>query len=147
MPIVLQHHGLCDKYIGDCIMAVWGTDPDDTSAVARAAIAACAGILQAIKKFNFDRRLNSQPEVHVGIGASTGPAVVGLIGSQHRLQYTVIGDSVNVASRLCSLAGIDECVLCNSTYVHVRDDVSCQHIGLMEVKGRTGCVDTYKLII
>lgn len=97
--IVEQHGGVVDKYIGDAVMAVFGAPlghPDDALRAVRTAL----GMYEALDDINADLGLDGGARVGIGVGVSTGVVVAGNMGSLNRLNYTVIGDSVNVASRL-----------------------------------------------
>lgn len=104
--VVHAHRGIVDKFVGDEIMAVFGVPQaygEDTQSAARCALA----------MLEERRRLNetSQHHVEIGIGIATGPVVAGCMGSEERLQYTVLGARVNLAARLCSLAPSDTCLV------------------------------------
>ncbi len=97
--IINKHHGVVDKFIGDAIMAVWGVpknSPEDT----RHALRACLEMRQALEALNNRRREKNQPPILIGMGLHSGLAISGTIGSQERMEYTVIGDTVNLASRI-----------------------------------------------
>ena len=98
VDVVFKHGGSLDKFIGDCIMAIWGAPLDDAEHAQRAV--ACA-LDMADTLLAFRRALGAEDSgFDVGIGVHSGPAVVGLMGSQKRLEYTAIGDTVNLASRI-----------------------------------------------
>jgi adenylate cyclase len=96
---ILKNAGVLDKYIGDAIMAFWGAPVDDPGQ-ADNALKAALGMLAKLKELNEELRASGDPEINIGIGIYTGPAVVGNMGSEQRFDYTVMGDTVNVASRL-----------------------------------------------
>ncbi len=96
---ILDHDGTVDKFIGDGVMAVFGVPvPNSLDATN----AACSGlsVLKSIESWNTERRLQGLPEISVGIGGHYGDVIVGAIGDETRLEYTVVGDAVNVAQRL-----------------------------------------------
>ena len=103
--IISAHRGTVDKYMGDCVMAFWGA-PVDTPDHADLAVAAALEMAAAVYAINDAHRATGQPAISVGIGINTGVMSVGDMGSAVRRSYTVVGDAVNLASRLESLSGI-----------------------------------------
>lgn len=97
--IVVRHRGTIDKYMGDSIMAVWGA-PSRSQTHAFDALSAAMDIQNEIAELNEQFRSSGLPEIAVGVGVSTGLANVGTMGSEYRMDYTVVGDTVNVARRL-----------------------------------------------
>jgi adenylate cyclase len=97
--LVFDHAGTIDKYIGDGIMATFGTPRTSRTDATNAVRCACA-MIDAMRAWNAERGSNGAAPVHVGIGLHYGPVVLGDIGGEARLEYTVLGDTVNVASRL-----------------------------------------------
>ena len=98
VDVVIRHGGSLDKFIGDCIMAIWGAPLDDAEH-ARHAVACALDMADTLRAFK--RELGPDAgDFDVGIGIHSGPAVVGLIGSEKRREYTAIGDTVNLASRI-----------------------------------------------
>jgi adenylate cyclase len=97
--VIYKYHGKVDKYMGDCIMAFWGApkpEPDH----ARNAILAGIEMQQTLQKLQPHFKERGWPEIHVGVGINTGKVSVGNMGSEARVAYTVMGDAVNLASRL-----------------------------------------------
>lgn len=97
--IVVRHTGTIDKYIGDSVMAFWGA-PAESDSHAHDALSAALDIQQELSQLNRQYREEGLPEITVGIGVSTGLASVGNLGSEYRMAYTVVGDTVNVAQRV-----------------------------------------------
>ena len=97
--IVVRHRGSIDKYMGDSVMAVWGA-PVHSGTHAFDALSAAMDIQGELDDLNKQYRTAGWPEVSLGIGVSSGPAMVGPLGSEYRMDYTVVGDTVNVAQRL-----------------------------------------------
>lgn len=97
--IVVRYRGSIDKYMGDSVMAVWGA-PSPSQTHAHDALCAGMDIQAEVETLNARYRDKDLPTVVMGIGISTGPAMVGPLGSEYRMDYTVVGDSVNVAQRL-----------------------------------------------
>ncbi len=100
---VFRHEGALDKFIGDAIMAYWGA-PEMRDDDADRAVAAAIDMHRALAVLNARWQAEDRPQLEAGIGIHTGDAFVGNIGSPRRLEFTLIGDTVNLASRLCSLA-------------------------------------------
>lgn len=98
---VFRHHGTLDKYLGDGLMATFGT-PVTTPLDASNALACARAMVDVIDRWNLDRRRAGEAEIHVGIGLHYGPVVLGDIGA-NRLEFAVIGDAVNVAAKLEAL--------------------------------------------
>jgi len=144
VDVVFAHGGSLDKFIGDCIMALWGAPLDDPEH-ARHAVACALDMADTLQAFK--RELGAeQLDFDVGIGLHSGPAVVGLIGSQKRREYTAIGDTVNLASRIEGLTkdakrrilvSRDTMERCGDAF----DFVSC---GTFPVKGRAQPVELFE---
>ena len=100
---VFRHGGTLDKFIGDEVMAQWGapiSEPDD----ADRALSAALDMVAALQKLNARWLSQGRPRLQVGIGINFGEVFAGYLGSERRLEYTVIGDTVNTAKRMCSAA-------------------------------------------
>ncbi len=113
VDVVFEYGGTVDKFIGDAIMAIWGAPlsaPDDTDRAVRAAIAMQA----ALTTLNARWVRAGHRTLSIGIGLNRGEVFAGKIGSERRLEYTVLGDAVNIASRLCSEAGPGEILITDS---------------------------------
>lgn len=143
---VLNHKGVLDKYIGDAIMAFWGAPlPDDNQA--DNAINCSLAMLRELKNLNEELRKLGDPEINIGIGLFTGPAVVGNIGSEARFDYTVIGDTVNVSSRLEGLCKDFKVslVVGESTKEATRGNYNFRSLGQTQVKGRLEPIRVYTI--
>ena len=116
---VFRHGGALDKFIGDAIMAYWGA-PDAREDDTDCAVTAAFEMQRALHELNARWRSQGRAELHAGIGIHQGDAFVGNIGSPRRLEFTLIGDTVNVASRLCSMAQADEVLVSESVVDTVR---------------------------
>ncbi|MEM1083111.1 MAG: adenylate/guanylate cyclase domain-containing protein [Verrucomicrobiota bacterium] len=128
--VIYKHHGVVDKFVGDLVMAVFGAPVASDDDVSRAA--ACA-----IDMVRVRAELNQQLKepVEIGVGLAAGEIVSGLMGSEDRLNYTVLGDRVNLASRLCSLAEAGEVLVDGITAEKLGDGVAATPRGTMEVRG------------
>lgn len=114
VEVLFRCNGTLDKYVGDEIMAVFGVPLAQPNA-ALDAVHCALEMMHALDEFNETRRAEKQPPIQIGIGINSGACVYGAIGSSKTLQYTVIGDAVNTASRLCSLAQAGEIVISDAT--------------------------------
>jgi adenylate cyclase len=141
---IFQFEGMLDKFIGDAIMAVFGvplTGEDDAERAVRAALA----MRRELKKYNETRVAQGLPPIQNGIGITKGDAVSGNIGSEQRMEYTVIGDTVNIASRLEGLTkNYEHKILVNEdVYLEIKDLIPCVDLGFAHVKGKEGDVHIY----
>jgi len=142
---IFKHWGTLDKYIGDAIMAFWGA-PYPQSDHAERACCAALEMLRALEKLQAKWEAEGRPRIDIGIGINTGPMVVGNIGSSKRFNFTVMGDNVNLASRL---EGINKqfgthLVISENTYSAVRDKVVGRELDLIRVKGKMRPVKIYE---
>lgn len=119
--VVFRHGGTVDKFIGDCIMAVWGA-PVPQEDHAERALAAAADMMRFLETANEDWKERFGVEVQLGIGINSGQAVVGNFGSEKRMEYTVVGDVVNVAARLESIAGPNQVLVGGSLHDILEDE-------------------------
>lgn len=136
VAVVFRNGGALDKFIGDCIMAIWGAPLDDPKHAEHAIQCALemADTLEAFRKELAD----PNADFDVGIGIHSGPAVVGLIGSEQRREYTAIGDTVNLASRIEGLTkGVARILVSEDTMRLCPDAFDFVPRGLYKVKGRT----------
>jgi len=144
--IVMQEDGVVDKYIGDAIMAVFGAPvpkKDDAIHAVRAAVR----MRQALAVLNERLKERGIAPLRTGIGIHTGEVVAGNIGSEKRMEYTVIGDAVNLASRLESSTkdlGVN-ILISEDTYELVKDEVQAKPVREITVKGRLKPVMTYEV--
>ena len=139
---VYAHHGILDKFIGDALMAVFGI-PYANNLDACNAVKCALSILQLLEELN--QKANKQPMVTIGIGISTGDVVSGNIGSEKRFEYTVIGDPVNLASRLETATKEYEVnlLICEHTYQSIKSYFHCREIDTLHVKGKQKPVKIY----
>jgi adenylate cyclase len=132
---VFEHGGVLDKYIGDALMAVWGTPVSQPEDASRAVAAAC-DMQQILVSLNAMRADRGAEPIGVGIGLASGVCVSGAIGARRRMEYTVIGDAVNLASRLAGMAGTGE-VLCDEpTFRRAGEPAGSCELPPAQVKGK-----------
>ena len=141
-----KHDGTLDKFLGDAVMAVFGAPiahPDH----ARRAIRTAIEMRNRIAELNERRTREGKLPIGIGIGMSLGEVVAGTVGTEDRMEYTVIGDSVNVAARLVENARPAGRILISSpTYEAVRDMVDVKDLGPLKVKGKEEEVEVYEVL-
>ncbi|PSN18501.1 adenylate/guanylate cyclase domain-containing protein [filamentous cyanobacterium CCP5] len=144
---VFNFEGTLDKFIGDALMAVFGA-PLPLQNHAWAAVQSALDMRQRLAHFNSHRMSGNQPEIRIGIGISSGEVVSGNIGSQRKMEYTVIGDGVNLSSRLEGVTKEYGCdiVLSEHTYELCRDQIWVRELDRTRVKGKMTPVNLYELI-
>jgi len=133
--IVFQHGGIIDKFIGDCAMAIWGA-PEQHDDDARRAVRAAEATLRWLEVGNVKWRKQIGRDIELAIGIHTGMAVIGNIGSEKRMEYTAIGDAVNVAARLERLARPGQILMTRETISRVGDEFTSRSIGTYDIIGR-----------
>ena len=142
---VFRHGGTLDKFIGDAVMAQWGAPigaPDDPDR----AMAAAMDMIRELDILNEKWRGQGRPELQVGIGLTYGEVFAGNIGSEKRLEFTVIGDTVNTASRLCSAAEGGEILLSDEMRRALSSAPELQERAPLDVKGKSNPVAIYSVI-
>lgn len=142
---VFRHGGTLDKFIGDAVMAQWGAPLGESDDVDRA-MEAASDMMEALDRLNERWAADSRPTLQIGIGLNYGEAFAGNIGSERRLEYTVIGDTVNVASRLCSKAGKGEILVSEEFRTALKTPPRMQPLEPMELKGKSQPVPVYKVV-
>ncbi len=147
VDIVFAHDGVLDKYIGDMIMAVFGSvlqSEDDASN----AVIVGNKMMTGLHQLNRRRAARGAEPIRIGVGISTGNVVAGNIGSLKRMEYTVIGDRVNLAERLESANKFygTSILVCDATWAAVRHHAAAREIDLIRVRGRTTPVAIHEAI-
>jgi len=142
--VIFAWHGTLDKYIGDGIMAIFGA-PIATEDYAYAAVCAGLNILKRNEELNTLRVIEGKPAFQIGIGIETGEVIAGFIGSPKRMEYTVVGDRVNTAKRLCDMANPGTVVVGNETWAKLKGRVKGSPIGTFRVKGKERLIVAYEI--
>ncbi len=146
VDIIHSYEGILDKYIGDALLAVFGApfssgnDPDR-------AVKTAIDMLDALKAFNCKRRAEKKETIEIGIGISTNNVLSGNIGSLKRMDYTVIGDGVNIASRLEGVNKVygTRILISEFTYHKLTESYVCREVDLIRVKGKTKPIGLYQI--
>jgi class 3 adenylate cyclase len=150
-PIIFKHHGTLDKLMGDGILAFFGaplSHGDDSIRAVQTAIE----MLIALEALNLEKHQDHWPPLKISIGINSGEVVAGYIGSEEHLNYTVIGDAVNVAQRLESIAGSNEILITKTVREEIKDRIS-ERQGLkaliplpaQKVKGKEKAIEVYRV--
>lgn len=142
--VVNENEGMVDKLMGDSVMALFGAPialGDDPLRAVRCALQ----MQQAVAAFNVERASRGLPAMEMGVGINTGHVIAGNIGSSTRMEYTVIGDSVNVAARLQGIARPGEVLVSEATYQQIRDRVRVTPMDAMTLKGKSRPVAVFRI--
>ena len=148
---VFKNEGTLDKYMGDCIMALYGA-PLSKDDDALRAVKTAVGMKRKLKELKehwkeSGRKFAGDIErFDNGIGINTGDVIAGNIGSNKRMEYTVIGDAVNLASRIQGLTTKGQIMVSESTYALVKDRVSAKPLPPVAVKGKEKPVQIYEIL-
>jgi adenylate cyclase len=145
--VIFDNWGTLDKYIGDAIMAFWGAPSPQSDHAVRACRTALQ-MIDVLKKLQAKWEAQGRPRIDVGIGINTGPMVVGNMGSTKRFNFTIMGDSVNLASRL---EGTNKqfgtrIIVSEATYLEAQEHFIVRELDLIRVKGKTKPVKIYELL-
>ena len=141
---VFRHGGTLDKFIGDSVMAQWGApigEPDDCDRAMMAAM----DMMEELDRLNVRWKIEGRPQLEIGIGLNVGDVFAGNIGSDRRLEYTVIGDPVNVSSRLCSKAGPGEIFVSDHFRASLGSPPVMEPLPPMELKGKSQALPVFRV--
>ena len=146
-PIITKHNGVINKFIGDAVMAIFGEPIQDINHPQNAVKCACE-MLEKVAELRNKWVIEGKPEINIGIGINTGEAFVGNIGSEKRLEYTVIGDMVNLASRIESYNKVykSNLLISSSTYEQVSSIVEVVKISDVKIRGKAKKMDIYEVL-
>jgi adenylate cyclase len=142
---IIRNGGFINKFLGDAIMALFGAlavQPDQAYRAALAGLEIQAGV----EKFNQTQLAEGKDPIVVGIGINRGDVVAGSVGSAARMEYTVIGDAVNVASRLTSAAKAGEILISRAALEPAADRLVVKSLPPLQVKGKTEALDVFSLV-
>ncbi len=144
---VNDHGGVIDKYIGDAVMAAFGV-PFPAAGDADAAVSAALEMLERLNRLNLARQQRGQEAIDIGIGLNTGEVVVGNIGSARRMDYTLIGDTVNLAARIESASKQYRArlMISEQTYNELRGSYAMRQIDRVAVRGKDNAVGLYQVL-
>lgn len=146
-PIIAKYNGIVNKYMGDGLLAVF-SEPLSDGNHALSAVNCGMEILSAVKNLKEKFLLENKPKIDVGIGINTGEIFAGNIGTEERLEYTVIGDNVNLAYRIESYNHIlkTQFLISEYTYGYVKDFVDVVKLSQVNIKGKSKPIDIYEVL-
>ena len=138
VDVIFEHEGTLDKFIGDAIMAFWGA-PIRVNDHGMRAVETAIDMMRQLEVINEGLKAKGMSPLSIGVGINTGDVILGNIGSEKKLDYTVIGDNVNLASRMEGLTKEYGCpiLITESTYKEVQDMILCRVVDIVRVKGKT----------
>jgi adenylate cyclase len=144
---VFQYKGTLDKYIGDAIMAVYGS-PLPLQQHAWMAVQTSIEMRHRLQELNVRRQAANKPKIHIGIGINSDIVISGNIGSSKRMEFTAIGDGVNLGSRLESVTKQYGCdiIISENTYQPCKEYIWARELDYIRVKGRNESVAIYELV-
>lgn len=146
-PIVTKYNGIINKFIGDAVMAIFGEPIQDDNHPINA-VKCGYEMLQRVEELNKKWAKEGKPVIKIGVGVNTGEVFVGNIGSEKRMEYTVIGDTVNLASRLESYNKIygTHMLISHSTFAPAKNTIEVNKISDVEIRGKAEKIDIYEVL-
>jgi adenylate cyclase len=145
VDVVFEHNGWIDKFIGDALMVIFGI-PVKAGDDAVRAVRTGLRMKDAVKRFNEKRVREGGAPIHIGIGINSGIVVAGNVGSEERMNYTVIGDPVNLAARLVTLSREENIIISLNTYELVKDHFVIEDRNKVILKGKNEPQQVYEVI-
>ena len=145
VDVLFSHGGTLDKYVGDEIIGLFGAPVSLPDAPARA-VRCGLEMQRALEEFNRVRESAGAEPIKIGIGINTGPVIAGAIGSSRTLQYTVIGDAVNIAARLCGKAAAGEVLMSEETMDKVKDTIEVEDRENVSLRGKSKQIPVYAAV-
>ncbi len=146
-PIITRHNGIINKFIGDAVLAIFG-EPIQNKDHALNAVKCADDMLKKVSELQEKWMKEGKPKIEIGVGINTGEAFVGNIGSEKRMEYTVIGDTVNLASRIESYNKVykTQFLISNSTYANVKGIADVIKISEVKIRGKAKKMNIYEVL-
>jgi adenylate cyclase len=144
VEVLFRHGGTLDKFVGDEIIGLFGA-PIPLAEAEYKSVCCALDMLKSLKELNRTRAAENQPPLNIGIGINTGGVITGMIGSNNQLQYTAIGDAMNVASRLVSQAKAGEIIISDVTYARIYDRIDAVPLPPVKVKGKSEPLQIFRV--
>jgi adenylate cyclase len=147
VDIIFRLEGTLDKFIGDAVMAFWGA-PIRVEDHAKRAVMAAVEMIRWLASYNKYLASMGVSPIEIGVGINTGPVLLGNIGSEKKLDYTVVGDNVNLASRLEGLTKRYRCpiLISDTTYEQAKESIHCRIVDYVRVDGRKNPIKVYEVL-
>ena len=147
VPIIEENKGILNKFVGDAVLAIFG-DPNETENHALDAVRCADKMLKKVKLLQEKWLDEGKPKIETGIGIATGETFIGNIGSQNRLEYTVIGDTVNTANRIESYNKVykTQFLISSYTYQYVRGIADVIKISEVKIRGKAKKLNIYEVL-
>jgi adenylate cyclase len=142
---IVRNGGIVNKFLGDGLMAMFGA-PKPLEGHALKAVRAGLEMQKWMERWNDRRIARGLPSFYSGIGINTGLAMCGRVGAQDRMEYTLIGEEVNLASRICGKAAPKQVLITKQTYDQVKDQVKCRELEPVSVKGLSYPIKVYEVL-
>lgn len=144
VDVLFKYHGTLDKFVGDEIIGLFGA-PIALDDAPFKGVSCAVAMLEALEEFNRTRAAEGLAAIEIGIGINTGNVITGAIGSTRALQYTAIGDAMNVASRLVNVAQRGQIIISEDTYRHCVGRINAQPLQPVQVKGKKDALRIYRV--
>jgi adenylate cyclase len=144
VKMILEHGGTVDKFIGDAVMALYNTPLEQPDHVLRA-VQTAIDIRESLRQFQ--QGFDPEYRLPINFGVHTGMAVVGTVGAPEIMNFTAIGDAVNIAARLQTLSKGGQVLISSAAYAQVQQGVAAKLLGSVPVKGRVGEVMVYEVLV
>lgn len=146
VELIIRHRGYIDKFIGDAIMAAWGVPMYSEEQDAVEGVSCAVELQELIRSKDRSFFKGAASHLKVGIGMHTGPLIAGNLGSRRRMDYSVIGDTVNVAARLEGVAGPSEVIITQATRDRIGDRFKLKELEPVKVKGKTKPIHIFSVL-
>ena len=146
-PIITKYNGVINKFIGDAVMAIFGEPIQDINH-ARNAVKCAYEMLKKVEYLREKWLFEGKPKIEIGVGINTGEVFIGNIGTETRMEYTVIGDTVNLASRIESYNKVykTNLLVSSSTYAHIADIADVIKISEVQIRGKAKKMNIYEVL-
>lgn len=147
VPVIEENNGILNKFMGDAILAIFG-EPKKTSNHALDAVRCADKMLKKVKHLQEKWMDEGKPKIEIGIGISSGDAFIGNIGSKERFEYTVIGDTVNTASRIENYNKVYKTnfLISEETYDRVKSNIDVITINNVSIRGKANKINLYEVV-